>query len=55
LAGGGVAFDVTFKPDAALPKGLDALELREGVNHPSLTTSAGSARWDGKEREVVVD
>jgi hypothetical protein len=59
LACGGVAFDVTFRPDAALPKGLDALGLRldllEGVNQPSpwLTPSVGSTLWDGKEREVV--
>jgi hypothetical protein len=59
LAGGRVAFDVTFKPDARLPKVLDALELRfdlpEGVNQPSpwLTPSVGSTLWDGKEREVV--
>jgi hypothetical protein len=36
LASGGIAFDVTFRPDAGLAKVQDALELRldllEGVN-----------------------
>jgi AP-3 complex subunit mu len=54
---GGVSFDITFRSDASIPKALDQVELRfelpEGVNQPSLSPSVGTARWEGKEREVV--
>jgi AP-3 complex subunit mu len=54
---GGVSFDITVRPDSALPKALDALELRfelpDGVNQPALTASDGDARWDATAREVV--
>jgi AP-3 complex subunit mu len=54
---GGVSFDVTVRPDSALPKALDALELRfelpEGVNPPVLNASDGDARWDAGAREVL--
>jgi hypothetical protein len=56
-ARGGVAFDVTVRPDAALPKALDALELRfelpDGVHPPALTAGDGQARFDAATREVV--
>jgi AP-3 complex subunit mu len=45
------------RPDAALPKPLDGLELKfelpEGVHPPVLTASDGQARWDAGSREVL--
>jgi AP-3 complex subunit mu len=56
-ARGGVSFDLTVRPDGALPKGFEGLDLRfelpEGVHQPALTLSEGQARWEIGTKEVV--
>jgi AP-3 complex subunit mu len=54
---GGVAFDITIRPDASLPKPLDGVELRfelpEGVHQPSMTTSDGEIRFENGTHEII--
>jgi AP-3 complex subunit mu len=56
-ARGAVTFDITVRPDAALPRPLDGLELRfalpAGVHEPALAVGDGHVRFDVAAREIV--
>lgn len=54
---GGVTFEITFKPESSLTKGIVVAEVRfelpTGVFTPSLTAEFGKATYDQATREVV--
>ena len=54
---GSVSFDIAMKPDAALPKNVEEIEIRfafpPGVGTPSLVASDGRASYESATRDVV--
>lgn len=54
---GSVTFDIAMKPDAALPKNVEDIEIRftfpPGVGTPSLVATDGRASYETATREVV--
>ncbi|OHS98082.1 Adaptor complexes medium subunit family protein [Tritrichomonas foetus] len=54
---GSVTFEISLKPEASLPKQLEAVEIRftlpEGVLSPSLATQDGRATFEAASREVI--
>lgn len=56
-AKGSVTFEIILKPDGAVPKPFENVEIRfelpEGILSPALAAPAGRAIYEGSTREVV--